>query len=194
MDEIQHINPCTGKPQATVMIGGYKEIDMAAREALQAQKIWIGIPANERRDKLFGLCALVKQHKQEFVSLSALESGIPVKTGSLLLDSFLDWGSYFAGWADKIQGVTVEIFPVMGFDYTRMEPYKVIGVIILLLLYGLVIALDAGLPPGLINVIPGEAEAGSALIKHPDIGKVTYTGGGEVARKIMILAAEVLNH
>ncbi|MDA4084292.1 aldehyde dehydrogenase [Mycolicibacterium hassiacum DSM 44199] len=54
------------------------------------------------------------------------------------------------------------------------------------------LAAEAGLPPGVLNVIPGGAEAGSALCSHPGIDKITFTGGGETARKVLASAAQAL--
>lgn len=54
------------------------------------------------------------------------------------------------------------------------------------------IAADAGLPPGVFNVIPGDGGAGAALCAHPDIGKITFTGGGDTARKVLTTAAQAL--
>lgn len=54
------------------------------------------------------------------------------------------------------------------------------------------LALQAGIPPGALNVVPGDAEAGEALIAHPAIGKISFTGGATVARAVMRTAADHL--
>ncbi|MGV0849713.1 aldehyde dehydrogenase family protein [Mycolicibacterium phlei] len=54
------------------------------------------------------------------------------------------------------------------------------------------LATEAGLPPGVLNVIPGGAEAGGALCSHPGVDKITFTGGGETARKVLTAAAQAL--
>jgi aldehyde dehydrogenase (NAD+) len=54
------------------------------------------------------------------------------------------------------------------------------------------LALEAGVPPGVLNVVAGGAEAGEALVRHPGVDKVSFTGGGVVARRVMTLAAETL--
>lgn len=54
------------------------------------------------------------------------------------------------------------------------------------------IAADAGLPPGTFNVVPGDGQAGTALCTHPGIDKITFTGGGETARKVLSAAAQGL--
>jgi aldehyde dehydrogenase (NAD+) len=55
------------------------------------------------------------------------------------------------------------------------------------------LALEAGVPPGVLNVVAGGAEAGEALVRHPGVDKVSFTGGGVVAKRVMTLAAETLN-
>jgi aldehyde dehydrogenase (NAD+) len=54
------------------------------------------------------------------------------------------------------------------------------------------LALEAGIPPGVLNVVAGGAEAGEALVRHPGVDRVSFTGGGVVARRVMTLAAETL--
>jgi len=54
------------------------------------------------------------------------------------------------------------------------------------------LALEAGIPPGVLNVVPGGAEAGEALVRHPGVDKVSFTGGTATARKVMVAAAETL--
>jgi acyl-CoA reductase-like NAD-dependent aldehyde dehydrogenase len=54
------------------------------------------------------------------------------------------------------------------------------------------ICLDAGLPPGVVNVVTGGPEAGEALVSHPDVGKISFTGGGATARRVMESAARML--
>jgi aldehyde dehydrogenase (NAD+) len=54
------------------------------------------------------------------------------------------------------------------------------------------LALEAGLPPGVLNVVAGGAQAGEALVRHPGIDKISFTGGSTVARRVMALAAETL--
>jgi aldehyde dehydrogenase (NAD+) len=54
------------------------------------------------------------------------------------------------------------------------------------------LALEAGLPPGLLSVVPGDAEAGDALVRHPEVGKVSFTGGEAVARQVIAASAETL--
>src|SRR3546814_4384274 len=54
------------------------------------------------------------------------------------------------------------------------------------------LALEAGIPAGVLNIVPGDAEAGEALIAHPAVGKISFTGGDAVAKAVMRTAAEHL--
>ena len=218
----EHINPASGKPQATVLIGGAAEIDAAARAALAGQKAWMEIGPEKRRDCLFRLAALIEAESAQLIEMAALEGGTPVATNSANLA--LSWIRYYAGWADKIEGTYSEPFGINGIAYARHEPIGVVGVIIpwnsplvatamsavLALAAGNAVvlkpptqtpfvalrvgelALEAGIPPGALNVVAGDAEAGEALIAHPAVGKVSFTGGESVAKAVMRTAAEHL--
>ncbi len=169
------------------------------------------------------LGALFATHAAQLAFLGARESGIPC--GMPLMDLALAWIDHYMGWIDKIEGsYSSQSFPAPGFNYTRREPYGVIGVIIpwngpliatcmmalppiaagngvvlkppalapFVALRIAELAVEAGFPPGLFNVVPGEAEAGEALVAHPGVGKVSFTGGAGVARRVMVCAAESL--
>src|SRR5262249_47760712 len=134
------------------------------------------------------------------------------------------WIDHYMGWIDKIEGATGEAYPVPGYNFTRKEPYGVIGVIIPwngpVTAIGMTVMpaiaagnavvlkppalapfaasrfaqlmIEAGFPPGLLNVVPGEAEAGEALVTHAQVGKVSFTGGEGVARRVMEMASRTL--
>src|SRR5688572_19165940 len=218
----EHINPASGKPQATVLIGGAAEIDAAARAAIAGQKAWTEMGPERGRDSLFRLAALIEAETTQLIEMAALECGTPVATNSANLA--LSWIRYYAGWADKIEGTYSEPFGINGIAYARHEPIGVVGVIIpwnsplvatamsavLALAAGNAVvlkpptqtpfvalrvgelALEAGLPAGTLNVVPGDAEAGEALIAHSAVGKVSFTGGESVAKAVMRTAAEHL--
>jgi len=144
---------------------------------------------------------------------------------SAQLDAAFEWTHYYAGWADKIEGVVVSGFsPADELAYTLAEPYGVVGHIItwnapLLSLSMKVppslaagntvvikpaeftpftallfaeLAREAGIPDGVVNVVQGGGAAGEALVRHPGIGKVSFTGGPSTAKRIMATAAESL--
>lgn len=217
----EHVDPNTGLCVGSFAIGGAHEIDLAVRSAQAAQRAWVSLPAPSRAAALHRLAALIESHSDQLLQTLAVDTGVPIFLGTSVA---VDWVKYFAGWADKIGGRAHDAHPSSGLNYTRKEPYGVVGVIIpwnhpliascqiaipaiaagnavvlkpptatpyTALALG-ALALEAGLPPGLLNVVPGDAEAGEALIAHPGVGKISFTGGGATARHIMGAAARYL--
>ncbi|MGE0384599.1 MAG: aldehyde dehydrogenase [Gammaproteobacteria bacterium] len=221
--EVPHVYPGDGKPQATVHVGGAPEIERAAVSAVEGQRAWAAMGAAARRDALLRLADKVRENGEQFTRLAARESGVPVFMGGGM-DLAQHWMRYYAGWADKVDGVMSEPLNVSGLGYVRPEPIGVVGVIIpwnmpliamsmtvipplaagnavvlkppTLTPFGALrlgeLALEAGLPPGTLNVVPGDAEAGNALVAHPAVGKISFTGGLAVARQVMSVAAQHL--
>jgi len=221
-DRFAHVNPATGKVQADVVMAGPEEVDRAVASAVAAQKVWWSWRPDERRNALWRLASLVRADGDEVATVMALEAGIPMSMAAGLPRRAGDYLEYYAGFADKIEGQVIPIFPEQAFDYTLPEPYGVVAAIstwnggisslsrkggaalaagnavvvkaMELAPFSAVrfgeLALRAGLPPGLVNVIVGGADAGAALVRHPDVRKVSFTGGVETARKILATAAE----
>lgn len=219
----EHINPSTGEPQAEVVVAGEREVNAAVDAARAAQKKWLAMPSYLRIQCFKRLSALLEENADQLRFLSARESGIPLMIDPLPIA--LAWVDHYMGWVDKIEGTFQgESYPMPGFNYTRMEPYGVVGVIIpwngpLIattmmaippIVAGNAVVMkppsqspfvplriaelfrEAGFPDGLLNIVPGDAEAGEALVRHPGVGKVSFTGGDGVARKVMAMASEHL--
>jgi aldehyde dehydrogenase (NAD+) len=150
-----------------------------------------------------------------------LEAGVPSAVAGSLPRRAADYLSYYAGYADKLEGSVIPIFPENAFDYTTLEPLGVIGIIstwnggissiarkagaalavgntvvvkpMELAPFSVIrfaeLAIEAGIPPGVVNVVPGGADAGEALCGHPGVDKISFTGGLETARAILTVAA-----
>jgi aldehyde dehydrogenase (NAD+) len=216
------IDPNRGVAVATVRLGGAPEIDLAVSAAAKAQKAWIALSPPQRREIMQRWLVLIRAADSDISMMGAIESGITLSTPSGPLAHA--WIDYYAGWADRIEGTSSEGYPSRGFNYTRREPYGVVGVIIpwngplvaiamtcspalaggnavvlkppsntpfVALKLG-ELALEAGMPPGLFCVVPGDAEAGQALASHAGVAKVCFTGGGEIARHVLTAAAGTL--
>lgn len=219
-----HVNGYTGQIQFQVPLASPTEVERAVAAARTAANNWRRYPLIERQRLLFRLADLLEMHAEEFGTITALETGVPIAQGPSWAAFAALWTRYYAGWVDKIEGQVVPVFPHSGFDYTLPEPYGVIAAIppfngplgsmgqkvapalaagntvvvkppelspFAVLRWG-ELALEAGFPPGVINVIPGSAAAGDALVRHPDLDKITFTGGGETARRILESAAKNL--
>lgn len=219
----QHIDPCTGAPDAELPLAGPAEVDDAVKTAHDAFKSWRRTNPTERRRVLMRLADLIEQHTDEFIRYGTFDNGTPVGLVGGLVAMSVEWTRYYAGWADKITSEVSGTFGTTGeFSYTLSQPYGVIGVIItwngpLISLAMKVpaalaagntvvvkpseftpfsamlfadLAAEAGIPDGVINIVPGSGEAGAALVAHPLVKKVTFTGGPDTARKILAACAE----
>lgn len=216
----EHIYPATGRPNGTVELAGAAEIDNAVRAAAKAQREWVALTVDRRRDLLIGLADVVHEHLDELAKLNVSDYGVPISFAgtAMLLERFL---RHFAGYADKPHGVTTPVNGSFDINLVEREPYGVVGVITpwngALVVTGSCVApalaagnavvlkpselapfaalrfgelcLEAGLPEGLVTVVPADAEGGDALVRHPGIGKIAFTGGGGTARKVLQAAA-----
>lgn len=216
----EHIYPATGKPNGTLTLAGAAEIDTAVRAAAKAQREWVALTVDRRRDLLIDLADLVHEHLDELAKLNVSDYAVPISFAgtAVLLERFL---RHFAGYADKPHGVTTPVTGSFDINLVEREPYGVVGVITpwngALVVTGSCVApalaagnavvlkpselapfaalrfgelcLEAGLPKGLVTVVPADAEGGDALVRHPGVGKIAFTGGGATARKVLQAAA-----
>jgi aldehyde dehydrogenase (NAD+) len=217
------VDPSTEQVIAQVAEAGTADIDAAvaaARAALNGP--WGQMRAAERGRILLRLAELIRAHQDELVALESLDSGKPVSAIRRQdLPAVLDTLTYYAGWADKINGQVIPARPD-AFTYTVREPVGVVGAIVpwnFPLMIGMwklapalacgctvvlkpaeltpltalrvgELALEAGMPPGVLNVVPGFGKvAGAALVDHPDVDKITFTGSPAVGRQILRAAA-----
>lgn len=219
-----HINASTGEAQGEVPMGGAKSIDAAVKAARKGFEIWSGLPPHERRAKLVKFAQLIDENLDEIGALCAVESGTTLQFSERTRSTISNWVSYYAGWADKIEGQVVATMPSEHFEYLVPEPWGVIACIIpwnapflscamkvppalaagnsviikppemtpYSALRFAELALEAGIPPGVVNVVPGGAEAGEALVTHPGVDKISFTGGTPTAQRIMVSAAKNL--
>jgi acyl-CoA reductase-like NAD-dependent aldehyde dehydrogenase len=219
----EHIYPATGAPNATVALAGGDEIDQAVDAARQAQRAWMALTVDRRRDALIDLADVVHEHLDELAALNVQDYAVPISYAGTarMLEWFL---RHFAGYADKPHGFSSPVNGSFDLNLIEREPYGVVGVIapwngslavaascvapalaagnavvfkpselapLAALRFG-ELCLAAGLPPGLVNIVPAGPVGGAALVRHPGIGKIHFTGGGVTARKVLRAAAENL--
>jgi aldehyde dehydrogenase (NAD+) len=214
------VNPATGEVLSSVAMADPADVDRAVGAAADAFDAWRAWPAQRRRDVLLELARLLDANDADLGVLRSLETGAPLKRkrGSSLA---AEWTRYYAGWVDKIEGVTAAPYAGPSLSYTLPEPYGVIAVLtpwnggtvssamkvapalaagncVVLKPAELAplgplrfaeLCLEAGLPPGVLDVVPGGPEAGAALVADPRVAKISFTGGGATARRIMETAA-----
>ena len=193
---------------------------VSARQAFEGE--WGHMRAADRGNALLRLADLIRQNQDTLIELESLDSGKPVSAIKRQdLPAVLDTLTYYAGWADKINGQVIPARPD-ALTYTVREPLGVVGAIIpwnFPLMIGMwkiapalacgctvvlkpaeltpltalkigELALAAGFPPGVLNVVPGFGKtAGAALVDHPDVDKITFTGSPMVGREILRGAA-----
>jgi acyl-CoA reductase-like NAD-dependent aldehyde dehydrogenase len=219
-----HVNPSTGQAHPGIPLCGPDEIDRAVIAARAAHRLWWGMATDARRDALLRLAALIREHADELANLLVLDNGSPRKNALGGVMGAADNFTFFAGWVDKTGGDVIPTWPAPALDYSIMEPYGVVGVIIpwnavahnigqvigaslaagncvlfkppelapFMALRFAELVLEAGIPPGVVNVVPGGAEGGRALVAHPGIDKIHFIGSGATAKQIMASAAETL--
>jgi aldehyde dehydrogenase (NAD+) len=218
-----HIYPASGVCNATIPMAGRSEVDRAVTSSWKAQRQWVSYPVDRRRDLLFDLADVVRDHFAELAELNVHDYGVPIAMAgnSFLTERFI---RYYAGYADKAHGTSTPVSGAFDVNIVEREPYGVVGVITpwngpLVVIGSAVVpalaagnaviikpselaalaplrfgelCLEAGMPAGLVNVLPGGPDGGDALVRHPRIRKVHFTGGQTTAQKVIQAASQNL--
>jgi aldehyde dehydrogenase (NAD+) len=213
-----HPYAATGRVQAEVGLAGEADVDDAVTAARAAQPGWAALSPNRRAGILFRLADLLERHATEAAELAALDNGTPVSVMRPGVYTAA-WVRYYAGWCDKLDGETlaggrasasvrlepygvVAVIPpwngsMMGMGQ-KAAPALAAGNAVVakppeLAPFGVLrfaeLAAEAGLPPGVLNVVVGGATTGAGLVGHPGIDKISFTGGSATARTLMATAA-----
>src|SRR3989442_87567 len=222
------INPATGEVLTQVVEASPEAIDravLAARRAFEDRSgAWRKMSASERGRLIWRLADLVEKHIDELAELETIDNGKPIFESRYVdMPMVIDVLRYYAGWATKIHGETVNTFET-AFTYTLREPVGVVGLIIpwnfplLLASWKLgpalacgntivlkpaeqtplttlrfgELAIEAGVPAGVLNIVTGGPETGKAIVRHPGIDKIAFTGSTAVGKEIMRSAADTL--
>lgn len=221
----QHVYPATGEVQGPVPLAGPDDVDAAVRAAHTAYAGWRAWRPAERARVLRRLGELMERDIAEIARLSVLDNGMSASMSQPLVGIMVNWTSYYAGWADKVEG-RVTSFPANQRElaYSIPEPYGVVGIILTwngpvvsvgmklipALAAGNTVVLkpseltpyatehlmglvrEAGIPDGVVNLVLGGPATGDALVRHPLVQKVSFTGGPATARKILASCADSL--
>src|SRR5580704_7497548 len=197
-----HRHPATGEQVAAFPVATPADVDRAVTAARRAfdEGPWPRTRAGERVRVLHTIANLVREHADELLSLQALDNSVPLSFGEIYAMSpgfVADVFDHHAGWADKLAGETLP--PFQGGDHmvlTLREPVGVVGAVIpwnaplAVLRLARLIAEESGLPEGVLNVVTGPGDpAGQALISHPMVDKLSFTGSRAVGQKVMMAAA-----
>jgi aldehyde dehydrogenase (NAD+) len=203
------VNPATEERLAEVAAAGPEDVDRAVRAARAAyERVWGPMPGRQRAKYLYRIARILQERAREFAVLESLDNGKPIRE-SRDVDVPLAAAHFFyhAGWADKLGyagfgvaprplGVAGQIipwnFPLLMAAW-KLAPALAAGntcvlkpaettPLTALLLAG--VCQQAGLPPGVVNVITGAGGTGAALVAHPGVDKIAFTGSTEVGKQI----------
>lgn len=199
-------NPATGEVLARVSHGSATDLDAAVASARKAQVKWAATPGWKRAQVLYALARLVQKQSRLFAVLETMDNGKPIRESrDIDIPLVARHFSYHAGLAQLIEteqpgmaplGVCGAVipwnFPLLMLAW-KVAPALAAGNAVVLkpaewtpltaLLFA-ELSREAGLPKGVLNVVTGDGETGAALVAHPGIAKVAFTGSTEVGRKI----------
>ncbi len=203
------ISPADESVIATVSAADEADIDRAVAAARRAyDKVWSRMSGRDRGKYLFRIARLVQERARELAVAESLDNGKPIKESrDVDVPLVAAWFFYYAGWADKLDhaglganpqslGVAGQVipwnFPLLMLAW-KIAPALAAGNTVVLkpaettplsaLLFAEILQ-QADLPPGVVNIVTGAGAAGAALVRHPDVDKVAFTGSTGVGRDI----------
>jgi aldehyde dehydrogenase (NAD+) len=210
-ETFETLNPATGKPLARITQASPADVDRAVRAAGSAQRDWWALGGHARARYLYALARQIQKHSRLFAVLESLDNGKPIRE-SRDIDIPLVARHFYhhAGWAQLMEqelpdrvpvGVIGQIipwnFPLLMLAW-KIAPALAMGNTVVLkpaeftsltALRFAELCQEIGLPPGVVNIITGDGRAGEALVRHPDVDKVAFTGSTEVGRIIRAATA-----
>ena len=203
------ISPATEKKIATIATASSEDVDLAVAAAQRSyEKTWSKMSGSDRGKYLFRIARLVQERARELAVAESLDNGKPIKESrDVDVPLVAAWFFYYAGWADKLDhaglganpralGVAAQVipwnFPLLMLAW-KIAPALAAGNTVVLkpaettplsaLLFAEILQ-QADLPSGVVNIVTGAGATGAALVRHPDVNKVAFTGSTGVGREI----------
>jgi len=203
------INPATEETLSNIADANTQDVNKAVKSAKTAyEKYWKKMPAKERGKYIYRIARIIQERAREFAVIESLNGGKPIRESRdidvpLAANHFF----YYAGWADKLEyafpgkkiepvGVAGQIipwnFPLLMAAW-KLAPALAAGNTIVLKpaettsLTSLKLAeiiQESGLPEGVVNIITGYGATGAAIVNHPDVNKIAFTGSTAVGKII----------
>ncbi len=203
------VNPATEEPLAEIALAGEADVDRAVRAAREAfDNVWGPMPGAQRAKYIYRIARLIAERAREFAVLETIDNGKPIRESR---DVNVPLASahffYHAGWADKLEyavpgaarpvGVAAQVIPwnfpllmaawklapaLAAGNTCVLKPAETTPLTALLLAQ---VCQQAGLPPGVVNVVTGAGDTGAALVAHPGVDKIAFTGSTEVGKQIL---------
>jgi len=205
-------DPSTGEKLATVAQGSAEDVDRAVKAARKALPGWQALTSHARARYLYALARQMQKHARWLAVLETLDNGKPIRE-SRDIDIPLVARHFYhhAGWAQILEqefpgyaacGVAGQIipwnFPLLMLAW-KIAPALATGNTVVLkpaeftpltALAFAQICQEMALPPGVVNIVTGDGSTGEALVKHPDVDKIAFTGSTEVGRAIRKATAQ----
>lgn len=203
------INPATEEKLSEVADANAADVDKAVKAARNAhEKAWRKMPAKERGKYIFRIARMVQERARELAIIETLDGGKPIRESrDFDVPAAANHFFYYAGWADKLEyafpnrvaeplGVAGQIIPwnfpllmaawkiapaIATGNTVVLKPAETTSLTALKLAE---IIQESGLPPGVVNIVTGAGATGAAIVNHPDINKIAFTGSTEVGKII----------
>ncbi|MEO5501914.1 MAG: aldehyde dehydrogenase family protein, partial [Ginsengibacter sp.] len=203
------INPATDEKLSEVADANAADVDKAVKAARIAyNKYWKKMPGKERGKYIYRIARMVQERARELAVVETLDGGKPIRESrDFDVPTAANHFFYYAGWADKLLyafpdrkpqplGVAAQIipwnFPLLMASW-KIAPALATGNTVVLkpaettpltaLLLAKIIQ-EADLPPGVVNIITGAGATGAAMVNHPDVNKIAFTGSTDVGKII----------
>jgi acyl-CoA reductase-like NAD-dependent aldehyde dehydrogenase len=220
---IEVVEPATERVMAAVPRAGAEEVDAAVARAKAASPAWRAVAPADRAKLLRELAEAIAARHEELARLEARNAGKPIADARGEMEMVAETYRYYAGAPERLHGRTIPVaggvdmtfreplgvvglivpwnFPLTIASW-KVAPALAAGNCVVLKPAELTpltaielekIALEAGLPEGVLNVVPGPGSVcGQRLVEHPDVAKVAFTGSTTVGRRIAAGAAETI--
>lgn len=202
-------NPATEEKLAEVAQANAKDVDAAVAAAKNAyDKVWKKMPAKERAKYIFRIARVIQERARELAVIESMDGGKPIRESrDFDVPTAANHFFYYAGWADKLEyafpnrnpqslGVAAQIipwnFPLLMAAW-KIAPALATGNTVVLKpaestpLTALKLAeiiQECDLPPGVVNIITGFGDTGAAMVAHPNVNKIAFTGSTDVGKII----------
>ncbi|MEN3014484.1 MAG: aldehyde dehydrogenase family protein [bacterium] len=201
------INPSNEEVITHIAYATEEDVNKAVQAAQKAyEKYWSKTKPKDRAKYLFKIARIIQERSRELAILETMDNGKPIReTRDFDVPQTAQHFFYYAGWADKLHylprsspiGVVGQIipwnFPLLMAAW-KIAPALACGNTVILKpaettpLTALILAeiiQEAGLPDGVVNILPGDGYTGSLIVKHPEIKKIAFTGSTEVGKYIL---------
>ena len=222
-DTLQVLEPATEGVLETVQRAGVEEVDAAVARAKAAYPAWRAVAPGDRARLLLRVAVLVEERLEELATLEARNAGKPIGDARGEIGMVAETFRYYAGGVERNLGDTIPVAGGIAMTFReplgvvglitpwnfplciaawKLGPALAAGNTVVLKPAELTpltalrfedLALEAGIPEGVVNVVVGPGRTcGTRLVEHPDVAKIAFTGSTEVGASIAAGAAQTI--